>query len=154
MHEQGGEHQEHGTPEIEHEPLAPRVYVASLSDYNDGRLHGEWIDATLPDEELYERVQLMLARSPMPDAEEWAIHDFDDFGGIRLGEYELLETVAAIGRGIKEHGLAFAAYLSLFGTTEVPDERRFEDAYLGQFESMVDFARHVADDLGFEERLD
>ena len=23
----------------------PRIYVASLSDYNAGRLHGEWIDA-------------------------------------------------------------------------------------------------------------
>ncbi len=32
--------------EHEQEPrVQPRIYVASLSDYNAGRLHGQWLDA-------------------------------------------------------------------------------------------------------------
>ncbi|MEP0248115.1 antirestriction protein ArdA, partial [Roseibium sp.] len=51
----------------------PRIYVACLAAYNGGRLHGQWIDATEPDE-VREEVRTMLATSPEPDAEEWAIH--------------------------------------------------------------------------------
>ncbi|HBL92812.1 MAG TPA: hypothetical protein DD375_04790, partial [Hyphomonas sp.] len=51
----------------------PRVYVACLAAYNNGRLHGAWINATEPDE-IMEHVRAMLAASPEPDAEEWAIH--------------------------------------------------------------------------------
>ena len=38
----------------------------------------------------------MLARSPMPGAEEWAIHDYEGFGPLRLGEYEDLGTISQI----------------------------------------------------------
>jgi Antirestriction protein (ArdA) len=30
---------------------APRIYVACLAAYNNGRLHGEWIDADQPADE-------------------------------------------------------------------------------------------------------
>ena len=93
-----------------------RIYVASLSDYNDGRLHGAWIDADGDPDDLAAEVQAMLARSPMRreagGAEEWAIHDYEGFGPVRLGEYEDLATISMIGQGIAEHGPAFA-HLSL-----------------------------------------
>ena len=40
-------HTEHepDRPERHHDGLEPRIYVASLSDYNAGRLHGTWIHA-------------------------------------------------------------------------------------------------------------
>jgi len=52
---------------------APRVYVACLAAYNNGRLHGAWIEVTKPDV-IMEHVRAMLAASPEPNAEEWAIH--------------------------------------------------------------------------------
>ena len=55
------------------QPDRPRIYVACLAAYNSGCLHGRWIDATTPDE-IWEQVRAMLADSPEPDAEEWAIH--------------------------------------------------------------------------------
>lgn len=154
MHQQGGEHHELRAAEVEQEPIPPRIYVASLSDYNDGRLHGAWIEAAIEDDELYEQVEAMLARSPMPRAEEWAIHDFEGFCGVQLHEYDTLETIGRIARGIAEHGPAFGAFVRLVGTEHAADDDRFEDAFLGHFASMADFARHVADDLGLEERLD
>ncbi|RAN32203.1 antirestriction protein ArdA, partial [Hyphomonas pacifica] len=51
----------------------PRIYVACLAAYNNGCLHGRWIGATTPDE-IMEKVRAMLADSPLPGAEEWAIH--------------------------------------------------------------------------------
>ena len=43
-------------------PDRPRIYVACLAAYNNGRLHGRWIDATTPDE-IWGEVRAMLAAS-------------------------------------------------------------------------------------------
>ena len=50
----------------------PRIYVASLADYNAGRLHGRWIDADQPIEVIREEIAEMLTESKEPIAEEWA----------------------------------------------------------------------------------
>jgi antirestriction protein len=42
----------------------PRIYVASLSDYNAGRLHGVWLDADQTPDELHDAIRAMLAESP------------------------------------------------------------------------------------------
>jgi antirestriction protein len=41
----------------------------------------------------------MLARSPVPHAEEWAIHDYD-LGGVKIGEYESFATVSVIAKAV------------------------------------------------------
>src|SRR5712692_5350153 len=97
----------------EHEALrreGPRIYVASLSDYNDGRLHGAWIDAAQETEQLHQDVDALLARSPSGHAEEFAVHDFEGFGQYPVDEYDSLDRLGRIARGICEHGLAFAAW--------------------------------------------
>jgi antirestriction protein len=45
---------------------SPRIYVASLSDYNAGTLHGEWLDLEDYDtaDEVFEAINEMLAKSP------------------------------------------------------------------------------------------
>ena len=62
----------------------PQIYLASLADYNAGRLHGTWIDATQEVEELAAAADRMLAGSQIVGAEEYAIHDFEGFGPRRL----------------------------------------------------------------------
>jgi len=64
----------------------PRIYVACLAAYNGGTLHGEWIDADQSADDIGEAIKQMLSRSPEPCAEEWAIHDHENFQGIELGE--------------------------------------------------------------------
>ena len=86
-------------------------------------------------------------RSPSPGAEEWAIHDYEGFGALRLDEFESLADVARIAKGIAEHGPAFAAWAEHVGTdSEALDE--FEDAYMGEWESAADFAEEMLDDTG------
>src|SRR5687768_7754754 len=81
----------------------PRIYVACLAAYNAGTLHGEWLDADQSAEELHEAIRGMLSKSPKPGAEEWAIHDYHNFGDIKLSEHESLENVAALAELITEH---------------------------------------------------
>ena len=62
-----------GTTDAPTVEAGPRIYVACLAAYNSGILHGRWIRATTPDE-IKAEVRAMLAESPVPQAEEWAIH--------------------------------------------------------------------------------
>ena len=128
--------------------MTPRIYVACLAAYNNGRLHGEWINADQSADELHEAVARILARSPEPGAEEWAIHDYEGFGELRLGEYESLERVAAIAAGIAEHGDAFSAWLSYDESQDVTDMQSFEDAYRGEWDSLRAYAEDYAEQTG------
>lgn len=59
-----------------------RIYVADLAAYNNGKLHGVWINATDDLDAIREQVNQMLAASPEGFAEEYAIHDHEGFGGV------------------------------------------------------------------------
>ena len=134
--------------------VPPRIYVASLSDYNAGRLHGAWLEASAEVDALEEGIQAMLAASPTPGAEDWAIHDYEGFGPLRLSEYEQISTVAAVSAGIAEHGAAFAHWAAMVGTSDVESLDRFEDAYLGHAESIESYAEELLDDLGVLRQID
>ena len=151
------EHQPH-TPEQrprpEDEPdVPPRIWVASLADYVNGRLHGEWLDPAVEDHELLEAVQTMLAKSHEPLAEEHAIFDYEGFEPWKPSEFDPLELVAKVARGIRDHGRPYAVWADLVsGETERLDQ--FEEAYLGQYESPQAWAEEVANDLGLNDELD
>jgi antirestriction protein len=126
----------------------PRIYVACLAAYNNGRLHGEWIDADQPADELHAAVQRMLVASPEPGAEEWAIHDYEGFGALRLSEWESFERISAIAAGIAEHGDAFSAWLSYDDSRDPSDVSAFEDAYRGEWDSLRAYAEDFAEQTG------
>lgn len=138
--------------EGEHGPAPPRIYVASLSDYNAGRLHGAWLEAAQSVEELEAGIGQMLAASAEPGAEEWAIHDSEGFNGLHIDEHEGLGFVARLGQGIAEHGLAFAHWAQLVSEPEELD--RFEEAYLGRFESTAAYVEELAAETGINECLE
>ena len=87
------------------ETTTPRIYVACLAAYNNGILHGAWIDALNNDpDEIMVEVQTMLKQSPIPNAEEWSIHDHEGFEGIRLSEWEGFAQVHELAQFIDTHG--------------------------------------------------
>lgn len=69
---------------------SPRIYVACLSSYNAGRLYGRWIElAGMDGDDIRAEIDAMLKDSPMPGAEEYAVHDFE---GLKLdAEWSALE---------------------------------------------------------------
>ena len=128
----------------------PRIYAASLADYNNGHLHGRWINANQDPDDLQADITEMLASSPIPGAEEWAIHDYEGFGRFRLSEYESIATVARIGQGIAEHGPIFAHWIDHIGTTDTDTLDHFDEHYLGTWNSLPDYAEQLLDDLGID----
>ena len=121
----------------------PRIYVACLAAYNAGLLHGKWIDANQDEEDIMEEIQTMLKASPEPFAEEWAIHDYENFGPVKLSEHESIEKVAELGQAMAEHGLAAAAYFD-----ENKNLENFEDSLIGIFTSEIDFAHYWLEQSG------
>jgi antirestriction protein len=131
----------------------PRIYVASLSDYNAGILHGDWIAADQEPEELQQAVDLMLERSPTGNAEEFAIHDYEGFGHFAPSEYDSLDWISRIGRGIAEQGQAFGAWAERCDHNQDTLDQ-FEEAYLGQWASVEDYADELLSDLGYVDAVE
>jgi antirestriction protein len=128
--------------------------VASLADYNAGRLHGRWIEAEQEPEGIWEDITGVLVESSEPIAEEWAIHDHEGFGPLRLSEWESIDTISRLGRGIAEHGQAYAHWAACIGMDNEDGLGQFEEHYLGHWPTLTDYAEQLADDLGLEHALD
>ncbi|MEK6832724.1 MAG: antirestriction protein ArdA [Nanoarchaeota archaeon] len=127
--------------------LCPRIYVASLADYNNGNLHGIWIDLdeNTDVDEVFEKINKMLSESKYPVAEEFAIHDYDDFGGMEINENESIENVVEMANYLTKHGEAFALWSNNVGFEGAKDN--FEEAYVGHYDSKKQYAEQFADDI-------
>lgn len=150
-------HEDNSRPDDERsrerrEKRQPRVWIGSLADYNNGILHGDWVDAAVEEEVLVATARDIVARSETPGAEEWAIFDYDDFGPFKPGEYETLDIVARVARGIAEHGDAYGAWAEIHDADPVALEQ-FDDCYCGEYDEPADWAREIAEDLGIEAKL-
>lgn len=134
----------------------PRIYVASLSDYNNGRLHGEWIDVTNLDDgvnDVWAAIKEMLEDSPgiaygEGPAEEYAIHDHEGFGAWNLSEYESIETVVKVAAAIAEHGEAVTHWIDNLNDVDSAIDS-FDDAFIGEL-SALDYAYDYVNDCVFD----
>lgn len=133
--------------------LSPRIYIACLASYNNGILHGAWADPTLGIQALHDALTEILSTSSMKDAEEWAIHDYEGFGGVPISEYESLDHVADLAEFIEQYGMLGAALLSDHYDLENA-KRAINENYAGSFESVADFAQELTEDsIDIPERL-
>lgn len=124
----------------------PRIYVACLAAYNSGYLHGAWIDATQGEWAIWDDIQAMLAASPIPDAEEHAIHDYEGFGGIRLTEYEPIDVVVALAAFFAEHGALGAAVLAHFCGDFDEARDAIAHRYHGCHTSLADYVQEITEE--------
>ncbi|MBA4801082.1 MAG: antirestriction protein ArdA [Euryhalocaulis sp.] len=121
-----------------------RIYVACLAAYNNGILHGAWIDADQDAHAIRAEIQAMLARSPIAGAEEYAIHDYESFEGAPISEYEGIKEVTEIAAFIAEHGKLGGALLEYF--SDMDDAKAaIEDRYAGEYRSVADFAEELTE---------
>ena len=147
-----GEHQQPQEPRHPHQAegddIDPKIYVASLSDYNNGHLHGSWIEAAQDADEIHSSIHSMLDKSPQPDAEEYAIHDYEGFAAFTVGEYEDIGLVALVAAGIVEHGRSFSHWVNVVGTQDTERLHRFDEHYRGVWSSLAEYAEDLLDDMG------
>jgi antirestriction protein len=123
----------------------PRIYVACLAAYNCGYLHGRWIDAAQDAWAIYDDVKAMLAASPIAGSEEWAIHDYEGFGTIRISEYASFDHVSGLAAFIAEHGELGSAVLDYHNGDLEEARETLEDRYLGSYASLADYAQEVTE---------
>lgn len=126
--------------------LEPRIYVACLAAYNSGYLHGAWIDAAQEPWSIYDDVKAMLAASPIAGAEEWAIHDYEGFGGVRIEEYTGFERVSELAAFITEHGEIGAALLEHYCGDLEEAREAMADRYMGEHASLADYVQDVTEE--------
>lgn len=126
------------TPADAPAPDAPRIYVACLSAYNAGHLHGAWIETSDP-HEVWTRARDMLAASPEPDASEWAIHDYENFCGCRISEWASFDAVCELADFIREHG-ELGGKLYAHHDEDLDAARSAFENYAGAHRSAAEFA--------------
>ena len=122
-----------------------RIYVACLAAYNNGELHGHWIDATLGEDHIREEIRAMLAASPVEGAEEHAIHDYEGFEGASIAEYESIQSVAELAAFIEEYGPVAAMLAGHYADLEDAKEA-IRDNYAGVYPSVEDFAQELTEE--------
>lgn len=128
------------------ETVTPRIYVACLAAYNNGILHGAWIDAARETWALWDDVRDMLLASPVAGAEEWAIHDYEGFGGVRLEEYSGLERVSELASFVCEHGALGAALMEHHGGDLDEAREDLENRHLGAYASLAEYIQEVTEE--------
>ena len=137
--------------------MSYQIYIASLTDYNAGVLHGVWIDCLEGFDEAQEKIQAMLDSSPTAgktgiEAEEWAIHD-SDFEGIKIDENSDLEDLCDLAEIMEDMDSdeedAFAAFWnrSNYSTTREA-KSGFHNAYQGTYRDLAEWAEIYAEETG------
>lgn len=119
----------------------PRIYFADLAAYNNGRLHGVWIDfyeGIEPDEVQF-AIDALLKDS---EGEEWRIDDREDFADFESDDLETLCEVAAL---IHKHGEgAVKGFIGHVGEDYLFDKScGFDSLYLGCHKSEVAFCEET-----------
>ncbi|MEL6692765.1 MAG: antirestriction protein ArdA [Pseudomonadota bacterium] len=125
----------------------PRIYLACVASYNSGRLYGTWVEADQGEEHFWAALRAMIAGSPEPGAEEWAIHSYEGFEGAELSESASFEHVCALAEFIAEHGELGAKVYEYCGN-DLDDARATFERYAGAYSSAAAFAEELHDDLG------
>ena len=130
---------------MEYENSEIKIYVACLAAYNNGILHGRWVDATLGVDHIRQRISAMLKASPIPGAEEYAIHDHEGFEGATIEEYSSVESIAEIAAFIEEHGALGGKLIEHY--SDLDDAREvMEDHYAGQYAPVAAFAEEITEE--------
>ena len=136
------------------DPDAPALWVGCLAAYNAGTLHGEWMQISPDRAEMLEAISEILKASPEPHAEEWDIMDTDGVPAEVRG-LDAAAAYAAALDDLKHHpdpaGL-LAAWMEWRGADDL-NASHIEDAYLGQFGSVQEYAEQYADDCGLLDGL-
>ena len=124
----------------------PKIYVADLAVYNGGHLHGVWIEVTEDQDDIQEQIQLMLKDSPVEEAEEWAIHDFEGFDGAVISKYEGIERVVNIAMFLNEYSDIGGALVSHVCGDLDESHNAAEEQYHGCYRSLADHAQEITEE--------
>ena len=129
---------------------SPAIYVACLASYNKGVLFGRWIDLEECEDlhDLQQCVKQVLAESPEPMAEEWAIHDSQGLPAFLECEYPELSDLNDYVEGTANADDRDAYMIACEYRGEVLSEDDFNEYYHGHHSSPEHFVEEWYEDTG------
>jgi len=133
----------------------PRIYVACLSSYNAGKLHGRWIECDQAVDDIRTQIKEMLSLSTEPLAEEWAIHDYEHFDGIALSEHECLDDITAFCESRDEWGELLSLVVNQCGGLGQLEEalKKLKNNYSGEADSLESWVENFLAESGKLEKI-
>lgn len=130
-----------------------RIYVACLAAYNDGYLHGRWIDIDGKDkEEVQAEITEMLKASPVAEeCEEWAIHDHEGFKGLNVSESNDLEEICDYAQCVENSTYDADLIAHVLGERGCSPQEALEfldDNYLGEYRGLDYWIEEFLEETG------
>lgn len=130
---------------------APKIYVADLEAYNNGKLVGEWLDLSDFEDgkEVSKEISKLLKKW---GAEEYAIHDVENVPSSIYSEYmgeEDFDKIIKIYKASEENDLPYEVISEIMLQYEPEDlEEWISDHYEGHFDNDTDLAYSVVESIG------
>lgn len=138
-------------------PDTPKVYVADIAAYNEGKLIGEWVDLSEFDSgsEVMQEIDRLLKKWSKEQGEfreEYSIHDYENFPREMYSEWMGEKSFDQIIKAYKiaeEKEIPIDVVGRIISEYEPDDvEQWIEDRYEGQFDSDTDLAYHNVEIMG------
>ena len=136
----------------------PKIYVADLKSYNEGKLIGEWVDLTDYDsgEEVQDKIDSLMKEysEKYHDGEETepAIHDYENFDSSLYSEYmgKADYDIIIDTRKISEEKGIPAEVLQSISNDFSPDnlEEFVDDRYIGEYDGDYELGENYVDNVG------
>lgn len=135
----------------------PKIYVADLAAYNNGKLIGEWLDLSDYDsgDEVMDAITELLekwSKESGEEREEFAIHDYENFDSSLYSEYMGegdFDIIIKSYKLAKEKGVptnVISYVMNQYSPDDIEDW--FDSYYYGYFDSDTDFAYEYVDMIG------
>ena len=130
---------------------APKIYVADLEAYNNGKLVGEWLDLSDFEDgkDVSKEISKLLKKW---GAEEYAIHDVENVPSSIYSEYmgeEDFDKIIKIYKASEENDLPYEVISEIMLQYEPEDlEEWISDYYEGHFDNDTDLAYNVVESIG------
>ena len=128
------------------------VYIACLAAYNSGHLHGAWIDLedVTAAQDIRDAIACVLATSPVPGAEEYAVHDSCGLPACLAGEWLDIDQLADFAETVQELGADDLEAYRLFcaNTRQLESVDDFRESYRGAHDTCWEFAYDLAEEQG------
>jgi antirestriction protein len=126
----------------------PKIYVADLEAYNNGRLSGVWLDLTdySDADELMDAINDFLKTT---GGEEYAVHDYENLPSSMYSEYmgvRDFEEIYEMMDLAKENDLPLDVAMEVVNQFD----RSALDEFTGVYDSEQDFAEQLVDDIGIQ----
>lgn len=132
----------------------PRVWIACLACYNDGRLVGDWFPADIADDVTLDEIHAHYGGTRMDCEEVWCF----DTDGLPISREMSPAEAAEWGRLLAEvdewQRDALAAWVAsgdyiTQGTGDLPSLPDFEERYAGEWDTFEAYAAELFEDCGY-----